>query len=214
MHIPKSFEESDTPRLLEFIHLHPLGSLITYHDGDIDGCHIPFLVSRDENDSRIVLQGHIARANDLWRRDLANKQILTIFQGPDTYISPNHYPSKMETGKAVPTWNYATVHAKGTVKFLHDERWLMSFLERFTDHHESVNPNPWKISDAPSNYIARMLKAIVGVEVEVETLVGNFKLSQNKADKDRQGVISGLAASHRLEDRRVSDHMQNYYSIK
>ena len=214
MHIPKSFEEYDTSCLLEFIHQHPLGSLITHIDGDIDGCHIPFLVNADESNSRIVLEGHIARANDLWRRDLANKQILVIFQGPDTYISPNHYPSKLETNKAVPTWNYASAHAKGTIRFFHDKNWLMSFLERFTDLHESANPEPWKIADAPTNYITRMLKAIVGVEITVESLAGNFKLSQNKADEDRQGVISGLASSHRLEDRRVSEFMLDYYANK
>lgn len=214
MHVPNHYAESSTQHLVNFIEINPLGTLVSYAGSRLDACHVPFKVAPRDASEVIVLQGHIARANDLWREETESQRVLTVFHGPNAYVSPNHYPSKLESGKVVPTWNYSTVHAKGTIKFIHDEAWLFSFLERFTDHHESKYADPWKITDAPSQYIARMLNAIVGLEITVESLVGNFKLSQNKADEDRQGVISGLASSDQLEDQRVSEYMQTYYTNK
>lgn len=139
-----------------------------------------------------MLRAHVARANPVWQE--AGAETVAIFQGPDAYISPNWYPSKHQTGKAVPTWNYAVVHAHGRLRVIEDREWLLQLVTELTNTHERTQQLPWKVSDAPQDYLERMLEMIVGIEMPVEKLVGKWKVSQNRSDSDRAGVAAGLAA--------------------
>jgi transcriptional regulator len=136
------------------------------------------------------LQGHVARGNELAKKSGAD--VLLMFQGPDGYISPNWYPSKQVTGREVPTWNYAVVHVHGTLRVIEDTQWLRRLLERLTGHHEAGQPHPWRLDDAPADYIEATLRGIVGIEVAIERIEGKFKLSQNHPAANRRGVIDGL----------------------
>ncbi len=132
------------------------------------------------------------------------------FQGPQAYVSPSWYPSKLEDGKTVPTWNYAVVHARGVPTFLHDRDWLHAHVTSLTDVHEAAEPAPWAVADAPSEYVERQLGAIVGVEIPIERLVGKWKVSQNRSADDRAGVVAGLgrrgdAASAELVARHLEE---------
>ncbi len=118
--------------------------------------------------------------------------MLLLFQGPQAYVSPNWYPSKFQHGKAVPTWNYAMVQVHGTLRAIEDAEWLRAFVTRLTERHEGGRAVPWHVSDAPADYIDTMLKAIVGIEIEVTRVEGKFKLSQNRSAEDRTGVVLGL----------------------
>jgi transcriptional regulator len=138
------------------------------------------------------IRGHIARANPLWRDYRAETQALAIFQGPQVYISPSFYPSKVKTGEVVPTWNYAVVHASGTLRFIQDAGWLRNFVAGLTATHEAPRSMPWKIDDAPAPYIDKMLGLIVGFEFSIVTLSGKWKVSQNRSQADREGVMRNL----------------------
>jgi transcriptional regulator len=138
-----------------------------------------------------TLQGHIARANPLWRQ-AADAEVLVIFHGPQAYVTPSWYPTKREHGKAVPTWNYAVVHARGRLRVIEDPVWLRQQLEALVTHHESSFAEPWQISDAPPDYINKMLGAIVGIEISITGLTGKWKISQNQPEANRTGVVKGL----------------------
>ncbi len=138
-----------------------------------------------------------------------NQVVLLIFHGPNSYISPNFYPSKKSTGKVVPTWNYAVVHVKGQITFRHEKEWLLQLLENLSDFHEKKSQaNPWAVSDAPQEFTDRLVDAVVGIEVKIEDIVGNFKLSQNKSNQDYAGVITGLASSDDELDISVAKQMK------
>ncbi|MFC1665372.1 FMN-binding negative transcriptional regulator [Pseudomonadota bacterium] len=190
MYIPKLFEENDTEILHRLILAHPFASLITNSDDGIDANHIPFLLDRNPLPFG-TLRGHIARANPLWREPIVG-QAMVIFQGPESYISPSWYPSKQDSGKVVPTWNYTVVHAHGKIRFIEDTKWLRDFLETLTHEHEGERSQPWRLTDAPEEYIERSLQIIVGIEFEVTRLVGKWKVSQNRPERDKLGVIDGL----------------------
>jgi transcriptional regulator len=149
-----------------------------------------------------VLQGHIAKANPLWKNMAEKTEVLIVFNGPNCYISPNYYPTKMATGKAVPTWNYVVVHVKGLISFVHDNTWNLNLLDSLTTHHESQEPEPWSIEDAPKEYIEKMLSAIVGIEIDITSIIGKWKVSQNQAEINKQGIykaLSGDVKSNALE---------------
>jgi transcriptional regulator len=133
----------------------------------------------------------MARANPQWRT-LSDTPALAIFQGPSAYVSPAWYATKRETGKVVPTWNYAVVHAHGPVRVIHDRDWLRTFVTRLTRRHEAARPDPWQVSDAPADYIDTQLAAIVGIEMPIARLEGKWKVSQNRPPADRAGVVEGL----------------------
>ena len=190
MYIPKHFEERRVEILHELIRRHPLGALVTLTARGLEANHIPFEVDPDPAPFGI-LRGHIARANPLWR-DSQNAEALVIFQGPDLYISPSWYATKSETGKVVPTWNYAAVHARGALRFIEDRNWLRIFVEKLTRRHESKRRAPWKVTDAPADFLEAQLGAIVGLEVPITELLGKWKVSQNRPPRDRDGVIDGL----------------------
>jgi transcriptional regulator len=154
--------------------------------------HIP-MVLEDDGSPFGVLKGHISRANTQWRDLVPTVDALAIFAGHQHYISPNWYPETKEHGKEVPTWNYVVVHAYGPLKVIEDHHWLLANVEKLTNIHESASPIPWKVSDAPQDFIQSQLKGIVGLELPIRKLEGKWKVSQNRTERERNGVIDGLA---------------------
>lgn len=191
MYLPKHFEQTRIDVLHQLVREHPLGTLVTLADNRLEANHIPFLLQPDPPPYG-VLQGHIARANPLWRQLVSDARALVIFQGPQTFVSPSWYASKGETGKVVPTWNYAVVHAHGQLRVMDDPRWVRAHVEALTNRHENRRPAPWKVSDAPPDYIQTMVRAVVGLEISIEQLQGKWKVSQNRPAQDRAGVVDGL----------------------
>jgi transcriptional regulator len=192
MYVPKHFEETRVDVLHGLIRAHPLGALVVMTRNGLDANHIPLEVDPDPAPFG-TLRGHIARANPLWRESAGDAQALAIFQGPDTYVSPGWYATKQQTGKVVPTWNYAVVHAHGSIRFIDDRAWLRAFVQKLTDRHEASRPEPWKVTDAPADYIETQLGAIIGLEMPIARLVGKWKVSQNRPPQDRQGAVEGLS---------------------
>jgi transcriptional regulator len=193
MYVPGHFLESRPEVLQALIERHPLGTLVAMTAEGLTANHIPMRASLQAGGGG-SLRGHIARGNSLWRELANDAPVLAIFIGADQYISPNWYPSKKEHGKAVPTWNYAAVHVKGTIRFIEDAVWLREFVTELTDEHEHTRANRWHVSDAPADYLEGMLRAIVGFEIQVTGVTGKFKGSQNRAAADRDGVRAALAS--------------------
>lgn len=191
MYTPASFKESDTARLHALIEAHPLALLVTHGLGGLQASPLPFLLYAEEG-ANGVLRAHLARANPHWQALAGADECLVVFQGVQGYVTPSWYPSKAETHKVVPTWNYATVHAWGRPTAIDDPAWLRRQLDDLTHVHESSRPRPWSVGDAPSDYIAAQMKAIVGIEIPIARLEGKFKMSQNRSQADRAGVVAGL----------------------
>ncbi len=190
MYQPAHFVEPDADTLLALMKAHPLATLIR-GGAELAADILPLEVARVGEGWRIT--GHVARANTLWR-EADGQPVLLVFQGPQGYVSPNWYPSKAQHGKAVPTWNYAMVQVHGTLRAIDDAAWLRAFVTRLTERNEGGRTAPWHVTDAPPDYIDAMLKAIVGIEIEVARVEGKFKLSQNRSAEDRTGVVLGLEA--------------------
>jgi transcriptional regulator len=191
MYVPTHFVEDRIEVLQALIKRHPLGTLVATTSEGLTANHIPMQATL-ELGGRGLLRGHIARANSLWRELAADAPVLAIFTGADRYVSPTWYPSKQEHGKAVPTWNYASVHLKGTIRFIEEAPWLRGFVTELTEVYEQGRPNRWHVSDAPQDYMEAMLRAIVGFEIQVSSIQGKFKGSQNRAVGDREGVRSAF----------------------
>jgi transcriptional regulator len=204
MYLPKHFEETRIQILHELIRAHPLGALVTLTPSGLDANHIPFEVDPDPAPFG-TLRGHIARANPLWRDFSRDVEALAIFQGPGTYISPSWYPTKRETAKVVPTWNYAVVHAHGALRVIDDRAWLRGFVEKLTNRHEAGRRDPWMVTDAPSDFIETQLGAIVGLEIPITRLLGKWKVSQNRPPHDRDGVVQGLSQEGRQPATAMAD---------
>jgi transcriptional regulator len=188
---PVHFNQPDSAAIAALIAQYSLATLVTQQDGALTADHIP-LVFDPAAGAQGTLRGHVARANPLWR--VADQQtVLAVFQGPQAYVSPSWYPSKAATAKVVPTWNYAVVHAHGRLSVIDDVQWLRAFVTRLTDKHESAHAHPWAVSDAPADYINQMLRAIVGIEIELTRIDAKWKLSQNRQAADRLGVAAGLS---------------------
>jgi transcriptional regulator len=192
MYNPPQFKETQPDVLHSLMRKHPLAAVVALTAQGIQANHIP-LVFEPRAGSLGMLKGHIARANSLWRDLEAGAEVLALFQGASHYISPNWYPAKAEHGKVVPTWNYAVVHARGRIAWIHDASWLRDFVGTLTDRHESELISPWHVSDAPPKYVEQMIEAIVGFEITISDLVGKWKLSQNRSAADRAGVVSSLS---------------------
>lgn len=204
MYLPPHFNETRVDVLHALMRAHPLAALVTWNESALVADHMPVqTVSLPAPHG--LLRGHIARANPLWRQPGLDGEALAIFQGPQVYISPSLYPAKQATGEVVPTWDYAVVHAYGTLRFVHDAEWLLSLLESLTDTHEAARRAPWKVTDAPAQYISTMLGAIVGFELSITRLFGKWKVSQNRNAADRQGVVDGLRAAGDLPSVQIAD---------
>jgi transcriptional regulator len=191
MYLPKAFEENRTDVLHELIRERPFGALVVLTDGGLNVDHLPFLVE-DTAGPLGVLRGHVARANPVWRTTLAETDAVAIFQGPQRYITPSWYATKQETGKVVPTWNYVVVHAHGFLRFVEDREWLRDHVTRLSERHEAAREKPWKVADAPEDFVSKLLDSIVGVEMTIRRLEGKWKLGQNRPERDRQGMVEGL----------------------
>jgi transcriptional regulator len=189
MYLPKAFEITDLAPLHALVREHPLAAWATVVDGEPLVNHVPFLLDATRGE-RGTLIGHVARANPVWQR--GGGPGVLVFQGADAYVTPNWYPGKHVHGKAVPTWNYAVVHAHGQARFSEDRALLRRVVTALTAEHEAAQPRPWTLDDAPPDYIEQMLGAIVAVEIPVQRWVGKFKLSQNQPATNREGVIHGL----------------------
>ena len=193
MYLPTHFAESRPQVLRDFVAAHPLGLLVTQsRAGGIDANSVPFFLDPADDATPGVLRAHVARANPLWKEARDDVDALVVFQGPHGYVSPGWYPSKAEHGKVVPTWNYVMVQARGRLRAIEDKAWLRDFVGRLTDRHEGGRPAPWAIGDAPADYIETMLGAIVGIEIALTSLVGKWKVTQNRSADDRAGVVEGL----------------------
>jgi transcriptional regulator len=191
MYCPAHFAESRPEVLYALMRGYPLATLVTMGNDGLNADHIP-LQLETSGDSRLVLRGHVARANPVWKSIDNSTPALAIFRGPDAYITPSWYPTKREHGKAVPTWNYAVVHARGPLNFIEDADWLRAQVEALTRQQESAFAEPWAVSDAPADYTEKMLAAIVGIEITVTSLEGKWKVSQNQPEGNRNGVVAGL----------------------
>ena len=182
---------------------HRLATLVTVNDGVPEANHLPLLID-PEPSPHGTLRGHVARANPVWRQ-AGGQEVLAIFQGPQAYVTPSWYPSKRETGQVVPTWNYAVVHAYGPL-VVHDDRdWLRALVTRLTDQQEAGLPQPWRVTDAPADYLERMLGAIVGIEIPLARLSGKWKVSQNRTAADRAGVAEGLGSQGDAQAQAMAD---------
>ena len=191
MYCPAFNQETDVSVLRALIAAHPFGVWVVARDNAIVANHIPFLLDPDRGEHG-TLVGHVARANPVWRELAAAADSLVIFQGPQGYVTPSWYAAKREHGKVVPTWNYAVVHAHGRARAIEDRGWLLQLVNRLTDGHEAARDQPWQVGDAPADYIESMLGAIVGVEIPLSKLEGKWKVSQNRSDADKLGVVAGL----------------------
>lgn len=191
MYIRPDHRFDDRDAQFALIEEHALGAWVLAGADGLVANHIPFLLDRHRGPHG-TLVGHVARANPIWRALAAGTPSLVMFQGPQSYITPNWYPGKAEHGKVVPTWDYAVVHAHGVARAVEDRAWLMDMLDRLTNAQEAAQPAPWKASDAPSDYIEKLLRAIVGIEIPIDRLEGKLKASQDEAVRDRLGTVEGL----------------------
>ncbi len=178
----------------ELVRAYPLATLVTHSSSGLNANHFPLHLSESPAPYG-TLQGHIARANPLFGEITGGIETLAIFHGPDSYITPSWYATKKQTGKVVPTWNYAVVHAYGVLRVEDNASWLRAHLDALTGHNEKSFPEPWAVSDAPEDYIESMMAAIVGVEMVITKMLGKWKVSQNQPTQNQVGVISGLTAS-------------------
>lgn len=198
MYLPNHFAEPRAEALHRIMQEHPFATLVTHTAAGLDANHLPFLFEPGEGDCG-VLHAHVARANPVWREVADGSPVLVIFTGAQGYITPNWYPGKQETHRRVPTWNYEVVHAHGTLHIRDDEKFVRGVVARLTRQHEASQPQPWKMGDAPADYIAEQLRHIVGIEVRVSRLEGKRKLNQHHEVPDREGAIQGLEAQGNRE---------------
>jgi len=195
VYLPKHFEQHDPAALHTLMREHPLATLVTLGADGVTADHIPLHHEPEDRSDGApygTLLGHVARANPIWRT-AAGSAVLAVFQGPQVYVTPSWYPSKQAHGKVVPTWNYTVVHAHGTLQAVEDAAWLRALVGRLTTLHEAPRAQPWSVEDAPGDYVQQMLRAIVGIRIPVERLIGKWKVSQNRDTPDRLGVAEGVA---------------------
>jgi transcriptional regulator len=194
MYVPASFRETEPGALFGLIRSCPLGTLVTAGPNGLEASPVPFLAYPDEGQQG-VLRAHLARANPHWRQLDGVTDCLIIFNGADAYVTPSWYPSKAQTHKAVPTWNYASVHVRGKPTVMDDADWLLRQITHLTSTHEERRSAPWAVSDAPADYLAAQMKAIVGIEIAITQIEGKWKMSQNKDAADRGGIVAGMGNS-------------------
>ena len=206
MYMPTAFREARLPELHAAIEAIAFASLISTTAEGLQVSHIPLLLVAEEGPYG-TLYGHVARANA--HGACAGATSLAIFLGPQAYISAGWYPGKQTHGKEVPTWNYIAVHAHGVLETFEDPVALRQLLVRLTERHERAMAAPWRVEDAPSDYIDRMLGAIVGLRLPIERLEGKWKLSQNRTPADRQAVAQGLDAMDDHASRRMAEAIRS-----
>lgn len=207
MYVAEPSREDRLPVLVQAVRRIQLCALVVTSPAGFVASHLPMLL-RDNSDGSMSLEGHVARPNDLWRVAQDRPLSLAIFQGPQAYVHPGWFPTKRQNGRAVPTWNYIAVHLHGTLEAVDEERWLRQHLNELTAQNERARPEPWAITDAPADYIAAMLKGIVGIRMSVERFEGNWKMAQRQPLENRLGVMDGLARSPSRGDQEVAATMR------
>jgi transcriptional regulator len=193
MYIPAHFAIQNPQDLHTIVRAHPLGALVTMGPDGLDANHIPFELNPGHG-TYGLLTAHVARANPVWQQCKDGADVLVIFRGNESYISPNWYPSKHETHKQVPTWNYEVVHVHGRLTVMDEEKFVRGVVARLTREHEVSEPRPWRMGDSPPEYISQMLQAVVGIQVEIQRIEGKAKLSQNRETRDRLNAADTLIA--------------------
>lgn len=193
MYLPPAFREDRREVQHDLIRAHPLGLLVTAGPGGLMANPVPFLLYADEG-AEGILRAHISYANPQWHELGVVSECLVVFQGPEDYISPSWYATKQETHKVVPTWNYATVHVWGRPQLVDNSVWLRRQIDDLTHSQERSRPMPWQVADAPERFIAAQIKGIIGVEILITRIEGKWKVSQNRPEADRNGVVEGLLA--------------------
>jgi len=204
MYEPSLFRVEEKEQLIAFLRAHPLGLLIVQGAEKISADLIPFLV----DDEGLSLRAHFARANPLLQALATPQRILVVFCGPQAYVSPGYYPSKAEHGRVVPTWNYAMVQAQGLARLREEPEWISTQIADLTAQQEASRPAPWSPEDAPKNFIEAQMRAIVGLEIAIDDLRGKYKMSQNRSEPDRRGVMAGLAGEKSPEAQAAAELMQ------
>jgi transcriptional regulator len=208
---PPHFVETDIGVLHALIRAHPLGLLIsTGKDGPVAN-PLPFLLDAGVGPHG-RLRVHLAKANPQWRLIAEDPEtpVLIVFQGVDSYVTPSWYETKRETGKVVPTWNYAIVQVRGRARVVEDTSWLAGQIAELTATHEAARPQPWQVSDAPDTFIASQLKGIIGLEIDIADITGKWKVSQNRPEADRRGVAEGLDATDAASSEEMAELVRHY----
>ena len=204
MYLPQHFKEDRPEILIPLMKEYPLGTLVTIQDGIAQANHLPWLYDHHS------LQAHIPRVNPLYDflKEAQQVDVLVIFQGPQAYVTPSWYPSKKETGKVVPTWNYSVIHVRGKIMLQEDKGWIRHHLESSTNQHEPNRNSAWQVGDAPQQFTDSMISVLSGLEIRIESMVGKLKLSQNRTEIDRQGVLDHLAKSSNEQDVKLAELAQ------
>jgi transcriptional regulator len=206
MYSPSLFREDRLEVQHAFIRSHPLGLLISHGQTGLVANLLPFVLKTGDSECG-VLQAHMARANPQWR-ELDDQEVLVVFRGSDAYVSPSLYATKKETGKVVPTWNYAMVQARGTAKLRDQGDWLTPQLNALTSAREATRAQPWSVADAPPDYVEAQKRAIVGVEIEIAVLQGKWKVSQNQPEANRRSVVAGFSTDE--STREMAELVRSY----
>lgn len=207
VYLLEQFVEHDITAVHDLIEQHPLGLLITLGADGLSANHIPFVMDRTFGEEGRLL-GHVARNNAVWHDHLPGQEALVVFQAAEGYISPNWYPTKQEAHRVVPTWNYSVAHVYGPLIVHDDEKWLRGQAGRLTKMMEATQPDPWKMADAPRDYLQTMLANIVGIEIPITRLIGKMKAGQNREMVDRLGAINGLRGDGDPGDAAMADVME------
>jgi transcriptional regulator len=190
MYTPKHFSAPSETVLRALIRDYPFATLITTTATGVEVNHLPLYLDGDR-----VLGGHVARANPLWQDAQPEQEVMVVFHGPHTYVTPSWYASKVQNGMVVPTWNYVVVHVRGKLRVIEDAQWLRDHLTALTAQLEAAFEQPWQLEDAPVGFIDKLMQAVVGIEIEITQLTGKWKVSQNQPLENQQGVLQGLRAS-------------------
>jgi transcriptional regulator len=203
MFLPDHFRVEDVPEMHALMRARPFAALVSTTQAGLYGTHLP-TVLKDEG-AFGTIECHLSRANPHWKDLAEGGEAMMIFQGPDGYITPNWYATKAATGKAVPTWNYAIVHAYGRPEVMKEKDWVLRHVTELSDQQERSEAHPWKVSDAPEKYIDVMTRGIVGFRFEITRLEGKWKMSQNREPQDQVRVVEGLKARATGDDLEIAD---------
>ncbi len=211
MYEPAHFKVDDRATLISVIRAHPLAQLITSGPGGLMANAIPFVVSERGGD--VVLRAHLARPNPQWRALQEGAEALVVFQSVEGYVTPSWYETKRETGKVVPTWNYIVVQARGSVRVDDSAPWLRDQIDALTGQQEDAVGSDWKVGDAPEPFIAAQMRGIVGIEMTVTALSGKFKLSQNRSEADKRGVVVGLGEQESQSAQTLAELVRRFGNV-
>ena len=212
MFMPEHFRVEDVAEMHALMRAHPFAALVSMTPSGLYGTHLPTVLK--EEGPCGTIECHLARANPHWKDLAKGEEAMMIFQGADGYITPNWYATKAQTGKAVPTWNYAIVHAYGRPAIMNDKDWLKRHVTELSDQQERTEAHPWKVADAPETYVDVMLRGIVGFRFEITRLEGKWKMSQNREMRDRVTTADGLERRGRNEHAQVAEVIRAHMPAK